>query len=139
MRGARAVLSIDQGTTGSRALVFAGDGRLLASSYQEFPQYFPEPGRVEHDAEEIWNSVEATIRQALADAGLAAGELGAIGISNQRETTVLWDRQTLRPVAPAIVWQDRRTAERCDELRNTPVAEQIRRTTGLIIDPYFSA
>ncbi|MEE8487128.1 MAG: glycerol kinase GlpK [Gemmatimonadota bacterium] len=135
----RAVLAIDQGTTGSRALIFAGDGRLLASSYQEFRQYFPKPGWVEHDAEEIWDSVQATIRQALAAAGLAAGDLGAIGITNQRETTVMWDRQTLRPVAPAIVWQDRRTEARCDELRNSGEAERIRRTTGLIVDPYFSA
>ena len=134
-----AVLAIDQGTTGSRALIFAGDGRLLASAYQEFPQYFPKPGWVEHDAEEIWASVEATVTQALAKAGLTAAELGAIGLTNQRETTVLWDRQTLRPVAPALVWQDRRTAARCDELRNSAAAEQIRHTTGLIVDPYFSA
>jgi glycerol kinase len=134
-----AILAIDQGTTGSRALVFAGDGRLLASAYQEFPQYFPEPGWVEHDADEIWASVEATVRQALGQAGVTAGELGAIGITNQRETTVLWDRQTLRPVAPAIVWQDRRTAARCDELRKSNSDGQIRRVTGLIVDPYFSA
>jgi glycerol kinase len=135
----RAVLAIDQGTTGSRALVFAGDGRLLASAYQEFPQYFPQPGWVEHDAEEIWFSVKTTVGQAIAEAGLKVRDLGAIGITNQRETTVLWDRQTLRPVAPAIVWQDRRTAARCDELRPTTVADRIRRTTGLIVDPYFSA
>lgn len=135
----RAILAIDQGTTGSRALVFAGDGRLLASSYREFRQYFPKPGWVEHDAEEIWVSVQATIRQALAAAGLTAGDLGAIGITNQRETTVLWDRQTLRPVAPAIVWQDRRTEARCEELRDSGEAERIRRATGLIVDPYFSA
>lgn len=139
MSRARSILAIDQGTTGSRALVFADDGRLLASAYQEFPQYFPEPGRVEHDAEEIWVSVEATVRQVLAEAELTPERLGAIGITNQRETTVLWDRKTLRPVAPAIVWQDRRTASRCDELRDTPVADRIRHATGLIVDPYFSA
>ncbi|MFQ5530309.1 MAG: FGGY family carbohydrate kinase, partial [Gemmatimonadota bacterium] len=139
MSRADAVLAIDQGTTGSRALVFAGNGRLLASAYQAFPQYFPRPGHVEHDAEEIWASVEATMRQALAEAGLQPDRLGALGITNQRETTVLWERETLRPVAPAIVWQDRRTARRCDELRSTPTAEKIRRTTGLIVDPYFSA
>ena len=94
MSVASAVLSIDQGTTGSRALVFTSDGRLLASSYEEFAQYFPHPGWVEHNAEEIWLSVESTVRQALCEAGLGAGELGAIGITNQRETTVLWDRET---------------------------------------------
>jgi len=134
-----AVLAIDQGTTGSRALVFGADGRLVASAYEEFPQYFPEPGRVEHDAEDIWRSVVATIGSALERAGPAAREIGAVGITNQRETTVLWDRETLKPVAPAIVWQDRRTAERCDALRRTPDAEHIRRATGLVIDPYFSA
>ncbi len=139
MSRARAILAIDQGTTGSRALVFADDGRLLASAYQEFPQYFPEPGRVEHDAEEIWDSVQDTVRRALAEAKLTAEDLGAIGITNQRETTVLWDRRTLRAVAPAIVWQDRRTASRCDELRDTPEAGRIRHATGLIVDPYFSA
>jgi glycerol kinase len=134
-----AVLAIDQGTTGSRALVFGRDGRLVASAYEEFPQHFPEPGRVEHDATDIWDSVVSTIGRALDDAGRVAEEIGAVGITNQRETTVLWDRETLEPVARAIVWQDRRTAERCDALRRTPDAERIRRRTGLVVDPYFSA
>ena len=135
----RAVLAIDQGTTGSRAVVFASDGRLVASAYEEFPQHFPEPGRVEHDAGDIWASVRSTIDRALETAGAAAEGIGAVGITNQRETTVLWDRETLEPVARAIVWQDRRTAERCDALRGTPDAEMIRRRTGLVVDPYFSA
>lgn len=135
----RAVLAIDQGTTGSRALVFGAEGRLVASAYQEFPQHFPEPGRVEHDADDIWRSVVSTIGAALQRAGPAARRIGAVGITNQRETTVLWDRRTLQPVAPAIVWQDRRTAPRCDALRRTSDAERIRRLTGLVVDPYFSA
>ena len=139
MTGADAILAIDQGTTGSRALIFARDGRMLSSAYEEFPQYFPKPGHVEHDAEEIWASVESTVRRALADARLDPDRLGAIGITNQRETTVLWDRETMKPVAPAIVWQDRRTTGRCDELRNTAAAADIRRITGLVLDPYFSA
>ncbi|MFW6090040.1 MAG: FGGY family carbohydrate kinase, partial [Gemmatimonadota bacterium] len=134
-----AVLAIDQGTTGSRALVFDPDGRLVASAYEEFPQHFPEPGRVEHDAAEIWTSVVSTIGRALEGAGRVAGTVGAVGITNQRETTVLWDRETLEPVARAIVWQDRRTAERCDALRRSPASETIRRKTGLVVDPYFSA
>jgi glycerol kinase len=133
------VLAIDQGTTGSRAIVFGPDGRLVASAYEEFPQHFPEPGRVEHDAADIWRSVTSTIGAALERAGPVARELGAVGITNQRETTVLWERETLRPVGPAIVWQDRRTAARCDALRATPDAGRIRRTTGLVVDPYFSA
>lgn len=134
-----AVLAIDQGTTGSRAIVFDPDGRLVASAYEEFPQHFPEPGRVEHDAADIWDSVVSTIGRALQDAGGVAQTIGAVGITNQRETTVLWDRETLEPVARAIVWQDRRTAERCDELRRSPEAGRIRRKTGLVVDPYFSA
>lgn len=133
------ILAIDQGTTGSRAILFGADGRSLGSAYQEFPQYFPRPGWVEHDALEIWASVQATIRQVLGEAGRDPADLGAIGITNQRETTVVWDRETLDPVAPAIVWQDRRTAERCDRIRGTPDADRIRRATGLVVDPYFSA
>ncbi|MGI9037546.1 MAG: glycerol kinase GlpK [Gemmatimonadota bacterium] len=133
------IVAIDQGTTGSRALVFGPGGRLIASAYEEFPQYFPRPGRVEHDAAEIWRSVTATLAAAIDEAGIDASEVGAVGITNQRETTVLWDRATLEPAARAIVWQDRRTAARCDELRGTPEAEMIRRKTGLLVDPYFSA
>ncbi|MFW6083788.1 MAG: glycerol kinase GlpK [Gemmatimonadota bacterium] len=135
----RAVLAIDQGTTGSRALVFGPGGVLVASAYEEFPQHFPEPGRVEHDAMDIWRSVASTIEGALEGGDVRPGELGAVGITNQRETTVVWDRATLDPVAPAIVWQDRRTAGRCEALRGTPDAARIRAATGLIVDPYFSA
>lgn len=135
----RAVLAIDQGTTGSRALVFGPEGELVASAYEEFPQHFPAPGRVEHDALDIWRSVLSTVRLALERSGGGPERLGAVGITNQRETTVLWDRETLEPVAPAIVWQDRRTAARCDALRGTPEGVMIRRRTGLVVDPYFSA
>jgi glycerol kinase len=129
------LLAIDQGTTGTTCLVVDGELAVHGRAYRELPQHFPRPGWVEHDADEIWASVLATAERALADAGLAAGELDAVGITNQRETTVLWDRATSEPVAPAIVWQDRRTAERCRELD----ADLIRERTGLVPDPYFSA
>jgi glycerol kinase len=131
-----AVLALDQGTTGSTALVIHQDGSVLGRGYREFTQYFPQPGWVEHDPEEILRvSLEA-----VADALAAAGERPvALGITNQRETVVLWDRRTLRPVAPAIVWQDRRTSDRCRELRETGVETLLRRRTGLVADPYFSA
>ena len=112
----KAVLAFDQGTTSSRAIAFDRKGRQLASAQQEFRQIFPQPGWVEHDAEEIWRTQRDVASQALASAGLAAGDMAAIGITNQRETTILWDRATGRPVANAIVWQDRRTASRCDAL-----------------------
>jgi glycerol kinase len=129
------ILAIDQGTTGSTCLVVDDELRVLGRGYRELPQHFPRPGWVEHDAEEIWLGVQRAAEAALTDAGVAAGELEAIGIANQRETTVLWDRATGRPVAPAIVWQDRRTTERCRELD----AELIRERTGLVPDPYFAA
>ena len=130
------VLALDQGTTGSTALVIHQDGSVLGRGYREFTQYFPQPGWVEHDPEEILRvSLEA-----VADALAAAGERPVgLGITNQRETVVLWDRRTLRPVAPAIVWQDRRTSDRCRELRETGVEAVLRRRTGLVADPYFSA
>ncbi|HJR16556.1 MAG TPA: glycerol kinase GlpK [Gemmatimonadales bacterium] len=130
------VLALDQGTTGSTALVIHQDGSVLARGYREFTQYFPQPGWVEHDPEEIFRvSVEA-----MRDAVAAAGErpLG-LGITNQRETVVLWDRRTLVPVAPAIVWQDRRTTDRCRELREFGLEPMLRERTGLVADPYFSA
>jgi glycerol kinase len=129
------ILAIDQGTTGTTCLVVDPELRTVGRGYREIRQHFPEPGWVEHDPEEIWQSVEQTAAEALADAGVPAGELEAIGITNQRETTVVWERRTGRPVHPAIVWQDRRTAERCAEL---PTA-LIRERTGLVPDPYFSA
>jgi glycerol kinase len=131
------VLAIDAGTTGVTALVIAEDATVRARGYREFPQHFPAPGWVEHDAEEIWDAATSAARAALDAAGIQARDLAAIGITNQRETTVLWDRATLRPVARAIVWQDRRTAARCDELRAHEPA--IRAKTGLVLDAYFSA
>jgi glycerol kinase len=134
----KAVLAFDQGTTSSRAIAFGRDGRILASAQQEFRQIFPRPGWVEHDAEEIWRTQRDVAAQALAQAGLAAAEVAAIGITNQRETTVLWDRATGRPLAHAIVWQDRRTASRCDALRQAGHEPLFAERTGLLLDAYFS-
>src|SRR5687768_8159360 len=128
------VLAIDQGTTGSTCLVITEDGRVAGRGYREITQHYPRPGWVEHDADEILARTVEAGREAIAQAGIAPR---AIGITNQRETVVVWDRKTGKPVAPAIVWQDRRTASRCEEL--APEAERISRTTGLVIDPYFSA
>jgi glycerol kinase len=130
------VLALDQGTTGSTALVIHQDGTVLGRGYREFTQYFPQPGWVEHDPEEI---VTVSI-EAMAEALARAGERPiGLGITNQRETVVLWDRRSLRPVAPAIVWQDRRTTERCRELREGGIEKMLRERTGLVADPYFSA
>jgi glycerol kinase len=134
----RAVLALDQGTTSSRAIAFGPDGRLLGSAQQEFRQIFPQPGWVEHDPDEIWRTQRDVASQALAAAGLRAADVAGIGITNQRETTVLWDRKTGRPVAPAIVWQDRRTASRCDALRQAGHEPLFARKTGLLLDSYFS-
>ncbi len=133
------ILALDQGTTSSRAVVFDARGRALGFDQREFPQHFPQPGWVEHDPAEIWTSQLAVARGALRNAGLAAADVAAIGITNQRETTILWERATGKPVANAIVWQDRRTAERCDELRAQGVGELVTAQTGLLLDPYFSA
>lgn len=132
------VLALDQGTTSSRAILFDGGGRIVASAQQEFPQLYPEPGWVEHDPEAIWQSQLAVARQALASAGIPAEEVAAIGITNQRETTVVWDRETGQPVYPAIVWQDRRTAGLCDQLKSEGFDTTIRDQTGLVTDAYFS-
>ncbi len=129
------LLAIDQGTTGTTCLVVDDELRVRGRGYREIRQHFPHPGWVEHDPEEIWASVERTAAEALATAGIAAGDLDAIGITNQRETTVVWERRTGKPAHPAIVWQDRRTAERCAGLS----AALIRERTGLVPDPYFSA
>jgi glycerol kinase len=134
-----AILAIDQGTTGSRSLILDASGRVLASAYREFEQYFPTSGWVEHDADEIWDSVIRTTREALSAARLAPTAVAAIGITNQRETTVVWERATGKPAAPAIVWQDRRTADRCDLLRRDGHEPDVRARTGLVLDPYFSA
>ena len=134
----RYVLALDQGTTSSRAIVFDATGAIRASAQQEFRQIFPEPGWVEHDATEIWATQSGVMYEALAKAGVTARDIAAIGITNQRETTVLWERASGRPVANAIVWQDRRTAPLCDELRAAGKAELIAQKTGLVIDAYFS-
>jgi len=132
------VLALDQGTTSSRAIVFDQAGRIVGVAQEEFPQIYPKPGWVEHDPEAIWRTQLSTARQVLADAGVAAGQLAAIGIANQRETTVVWDRETGRPLYNAIVWQCRRTAPICDRLRAEGWAEPIRNKTGLVVDAYFS-
>ena len=134
----RYVLALDQGTTSSRAIVFGRDGRAVASAQQEFPQIYPQPGHVEHDPEAIWNSQLQTARMALAQADLCAGDIAAVGVTNQRETTILWDRQTGRPVANAIVWQSRITADICQRLKADGAEEFVRSRTGLVLDPYFS-
>jgi glycerol kinase len=134
----RFVLALDQGTTSSRAIVFGHDGRPRATAQQEFPQHFPQPGHVEHDPEDIWSSQLATARSALSQAGLTAGDIAAIGVTNQRETTILWDRKTGKPIAPAIVWQSRITSERCDRLKDEGCESVFRAKTGLVIDAYFS-
>ena len=134
----KAILSLDQGTTSSRAVLFDRNGEILASAQHEFAQHFRQPGWVEHDALEIWQSQCRVAAEAIAKSALTAEEIGAIGITNQRETTVLWDRASGRPLAPAIVWQDRRTAVFCDELKREGMEACIREKTGLVIDAYFS-
>ncbi len=133
------LLAIDQGTTGTTCLVFDGDGDLLGRAYRELRQRFPRPGWIEHDATEIWEVTRAVADAALDDAGLAEQELAAIGIANQRETVCVWDPATGEPLHRALVWQDRRTASRCDELRHAGCEPLIRERTGLVLDPYFSA
>ncbi|HTK30894.1 MAG TPA: glycerol kinase GlpK [Candidatus Saccharimonadaceae bacterium] len=133
------VLAIDQGTTGSTALLLDAKGVARGRGYAELPQHFPKPGWVEHDGEEIWRSVHRAVVGALRQARANANNIVAIGITNQRETTLLWDRATGKPIARAIVWQDRRTAPRCDALRRAGLESDVRRRTGLVLDPYFSA
>ncbi|HVX88508.1 MAG TPA: glycerol kinase GlpK [Gemmatimonadales bacterium] len=135
----KAILALDEGTTGGTALVVAEDGRVLGRGYREIPQHFPQPGWVEHEPEDLFQSVLHAGREAIRNSGLSTLDLAGIGITNQRETTVLWDRRTLRPVARAIVWQDRRTAERCRRLRDEGRTEWLVDKTGLVPDPYFSA
>jgi len=132
------VLALDQGTTSSRSIVFDGGGVVRGSAQREHAQHYPRPGWVDHDPEEIWQTQIGTVRGALESARIAVGDIAAIGIANQRETTVLWERRSGRPVAPAIVWQDRRTAEHCDRLRAAGHEELVRARTGLVIDAYFS-
>ena len=133
------LLALDQGTSSSRSIVFDAQGRVVAMAQREFRQIYPQPGWVEHDAEEIWQTQLATAREALAAAGLSARDIAGVGITNQRETTVLWNRRTGQPIHHAIVWQDRRGEPACAQLREAGHAETIRTTTGLVVDSYFSA
>ena len=133
------VMAIDQGTTGSTVLLIDARGRVRGRGYAELPQHFPRPGWVEHDGREIWDSALTAVARALANARARRSQLAAIGITNQRETALLWDRESGRPVARAIVWQDRRTAERCAALKRRGLEAEVRRRTGLVLDPYFSA
>lgn len=132
------VLALDQGTTSSRAIVFDRKGAVRGVGQREFRQYYPRPGWVEHDALEIWSSQLEVAREAIRNAGVSAADLAAIGITNQRETTLLWERSTGRPLARAIVWQDRRTAPLCEHLRRDGHADWLQSRTGLVVDAYFS-
>ena len=133
------VMSLDAGTTGIKALVVAADTIVTATAYSEFSQSYPKPGWVEHDPGEIWTTTTKVMQEALTKASIHASDVAGIGITDQRETTVLWDRSTGEPVAPAIVWQDRRTAGICERLKADGLEDDIRRRTGLVLDPYFSA
>src|SRR5687768_14138709 len=132
------VLALDQGTTSSRAIVFDETGAVRGVAQKEFRQIFPQPGWVEHDADEIWSTQLGVAVEALARAGLRKSDVAAIGITNQRETTVVWDRATGQPICNAIVWQDRRTADRCRALKSAGQEKLLRERTGLVLDPYFS-
>lgn len=133
------ILSLDQGTTSSRAILFDQNGQMHSVAQKEFHQYYPHPGWVEHDATEIWETQLAVAREAIAEEGISAEDIAAIGITNQRETSILWDKRNGKPVYHAIVWQCRRTAPYCDTLQEAGWTEKIREKTGLLIDPYFSA
>src|SRR5438067_7974655 len=132
------ILAIDQGTTGTTCLVFDEQAELIGRAAKEFEQHCPRPGWVEHDAAEIWEVTQAVAGEALDDAGIRPGELQAVGITNQRETVCVWDPDTGEPLARAIVWQDRRTARRCEQLRREGHEALVRERTGLVLDPYFS-
>ena len=132
------VLAIDQGTTGTTVMILNHDSVVVGETYSEFEQHYPRPGWVEHDANEIWDVSMQVVEDALNEAGVSAGDLAAVSVTNQRETIVLWDRETGEPVHNAIVWQDRRTAEFCDELMERGLEDTFRNKTGLVIDPYFS-
>jgi len=133
------ILAIDQGTTSTRAIAFDAALNPVATAQQEFAQIYPAPGSVEHDPEQIWSTTVATARAAMGQAGVGAKDIAALGITNQRETTVIWDRETGKPIHNAIVWQDRRTADACAALRQQGHADMVARRTGLVLDPYFSA
>jgi len=133
------ILSLDQGTTSSRAIVFDNNGLPVSTAQKEFRQFYPKPGWVEHSPEEIWSTQAGVAMEAIAKAGIESRNIQSIGITNQRETTLVWDRTTGKPVYKAIVWQDRRTADFCDKLKKDGYAKKILEKTGLIIDAYFSA
>src|SRR5882672_10988472 len=133
------VLSLDEGTTGATAVVVGLDGEVRSKGYREITQHYPQPAWVEHDALEIWSAVQAAAQDALGAAEATPGDVRAVGITNQRETLVVWDRRTLGPLAPAIVWQDRRTAAECTRLREAGHEDRVREVTGLVLDPYFTA
>ena len=133
------ILSLDQGTTSSRAILYDREGNVVKAAQKEFTQIYPKAGWVEHDPMEIWGSQSGVVSEILATTGITPEEIAAIGITNQRETTVVWDRQTGKPVYNAIVWQCRRTAEICDELKERGLGNYIRENTGLVLDAYFSA
>jgi glycerol kinase len=133
------ILSLDQGTTSSRSILFGKDGNIIAQGQREFNQIYPQGGWVEHDPFDILTSQMSSVVEVLGKAGIRARDLAAVGITNQRETTIVWDRETGKPVYNAIVWQDRRTAERCHQMKADGTEETVRRKTGLLIDPYFSS
>ena len=133
------IMALDAGTTSNRCILFDRQGKICSLAQNEFTQYYPHPGWVEHDPEEIWTSMYGVAREALKNVNASPSEIAAIGITNQRETTVVWDRDTGRSVCPAIVWQCRRTADMADELKRNGYEETIRQKTGLVVDAYFSA
>ncbi len=133
------VLAIDQGTTSSRAILFDASLAVVAMAQEEFPQHFPDSGWVEHDPEDLWGTVISTCRAAMKKAGASAADISAIGITNQRETALVWNRRTGKPIHHAIVWQDRRTAQTCDRLKADGHEVDVTARTGLVLDPYFSA
>ena len=136
--GQKYVMALDAGTTSNRAIIFDADSKIVGVAQKEFTQHFPQPGWVEHDAEEIWSSMHEVMREALEQSGLVASDIAAIGITNQRETTVIWDRTTGRPIYNAIVWQSRQTADICEDLKRQGFVDEFQGKTGLVIDAYFS-
>jgi glycerol kinase len=138
-KGVTKLLAVDQGTTSTRAILFDGELRVLAVEQREFPQYYPRSGWVEHDPEDLWSTTVEVVRKVLASSGSEAADVAALGIANQRETTLMWEREGGKPIHNAIVWQDRRTAERCAVLQERAGADAVRARTGLVFDPYFSA
>ena len=132
------VLALDQGTTSSRAILFDGEANIVSVAQKEFTQIFPKPGWVEHNAEEIWSTQIGVVGEAVAKAGIDPSEIAAVGITNQRETTVVWDKNTGKPVYNAIVWQSRQTMDICNDLKAKGLEEMFRHKTGLVVDAYFS-